>query len=325
MSGHEIWAEKYRPHRLDDVINQKHIVERVKTFVKDKNVPHMLYAGPPGSGKTTIALCVAEELFSGSWRQNTLETNASDERGIDVVRRKVKDFARTMSIGDVPFKLIILDEADALTSEAQQALRRTMESFTRTARFVLCVNYSSRIIEPIQSRCAVFRFKPLMKEDIGAFIARIVKGEGLDVADEAAEAIIYISEGDLRRAANLLQASSALEGKVTARTVYEVASMAKPDDVRQMLELTLKGQFSEARERLQDMLLRQGLSGEDVIREVHKQIFTLGLREEDKVQLIEKVGEFEFRISEGGNELIQLEALLAQFLLFTKSFREKRA
>ncbi|MEM3019172.1 MAG: replication factor C small subunit [Candidatus Bathyarchaeia archaeon] len=323
MDSLEIWAEKYRPRKLDDVIDQRHVVERVKVFVKERNIPHMLYAGPPGSGKTTVALCISEELFGSAWRQSTLETNASDERGINVIRQKIKDFARTRAIGDVPFKIIVLDEADALTPEAQQALRRTMETFTRTARFILCCNYSSRVIEPIQSRCAVFRFRPLSGEDVKAYVMRIVQGEGLKVTDKAIEAIIYFAQGDLRKAANLLQASAALSREIDESSVYEAASQARPEDVRHMLEKALSGHFQEAREILQDMLLRQGLMGEDVIREIHRQVYSLDLTDEEKVQLIDKIGEYDFRLTEGGNELIQLEALLAQFLRFSKAPRKR--
>ena len=317
-----VWAEKYRPQKLNEVINQKHVVERVKAFVKEKNIPHMLFAGPAGTGKTTIALCIARELYGKEWRRNVLELNASDARGIDVIRGQVKDFARTKAIGEVPYKIIILDEADALTPEAQQALRRTMENYTNVSRFILICNYSSKIIDPIQSRCAVFRFKAMSDEDVKKFIDRIVKQEKLKITQDAIKAIIYIAEGDLRRVANLLQAASALQTKITEDVIYDVASRAKPADVKQMLELALKGKFEDARKKLQDMLLKQGLAGSDIIAEIHRQIYSLNISEEAKVQLVEKCGEYEFRISEGGNELIQLEALLAHFLLFGKGLKK---
>ena len=316
-----VWAEKYRPEKLTEVINQKHVVERVKAFVKEKNIPHMLFAGPAGTGKTTVALAIAHELYGKEWRQNVLEKNASDERGIDVIRGAVKDFARTKSISEVPYKIIILDESDALTQEAQQALRRTMENFTTVSRFILICNYSGKIIEPIQSRTAVFRFKILIEDDMKKFIKRIVEGEKLKITEDAIAAIIYLSEGDLRKVANLLQASAALGEKITETIVYDVASQAKPADVKEMLEFALNGNFEDARKRLQDMLLRQGLSGEDVIREIHKQIYSLDIPEQSKIQLVEKTGEFEYRLSQGSSDLVQIEALLAQFLLFSKNLK----
>ncbi|MBT5739669.1 replication factor C small subunit, partial [Candidatus Woesearchaeota archaeon] len=179
-----IWTEKYRPQTFDEVKGQKNIVAKIKAFVETGNMPHLLFAGPAGVGKTTLSLVIAKQLFGENWRQNTLELNASDERGIDVVRVKVKDFARTRSLGNVPFKLIYLDESDALTKDAQQALRRTMENYTKTCRFILSCNYSSKIIDPIQSRCAVFRFKPLPESEIYLVIDKIVKQEGLSISED---------------------------------------------------------------------------------------------------------------------------------------------
>lgn len=314
-----IWAEKYRPARLSEVINQKHVVESVKSFVKEKNIPHMLFAGPAGTGKTTVALCIAHELYGKEWQRNVLETNASDERKLETVRGKIKEFARTKSLGEAPFKILILDEADNMTPDSQQALRRMMETYSNTARFILIGNYSSKIIEPIQSRCAVFRFKSLDEADIKKYISRIVEEEKLKITDDAIATLIYLSEGDLRKVANLLQTSVALGDKITEEVVYDVASRARPTDVKDMLEFALSGKFEDARKKLQDMMLRQGLSGSDIISEIHRQIYFLNILEEEKVHLIEKCGEFEFRISEGGDELIQLTALLAQFLLSSRS------
>lgn len=318
MSDFQVWAEKYRPKSLNDVINQTHVIERLKAFVKDRNVPHCLLAGPPGTGKTASALALAQDLFGEHWRQSVLEMNSSDERGIAVVRGKIKDFARTRSIGNVPFKLILLDEADALTSDAQQALRRTMENFSNTTRFFLICNYSSKIIEPIQSRCSVFRFKRLDESDAKKYIEKITENEKIKISDEAIKALMYLSEGDLRKVSNLLQAAASLKEKITDNVIYDVANQAKPDDVKDMLNLVLNGKFAEARKKLQHMLLIEGLSGEDIIKEIHKQVYNLDISEENKVKLIELIGEYDFRISEGGSELIQLEALIAQFLLIKK-------
>ncbi len=308
----EIWTEKYRPEKLDDVIGQKHVVSRLKAWVKGGSIPNMMFAGPAGVGKTTIALTLARELFGKNWKDNFQETNASDQRGIDVVRGKVKDFARMKSMGS-EFKIVFLDESDALTPEAQQALRRTMEKFSHVARFILSCNYSSRIIDPIQSRTSVFRFRRMEEKDVREFLRRIVKGEKLKVSDDAYRAIYEISEGDLRHAANLLQSSSAL-GEVSRETVYEAAALSKPEDIKDMINSALSGNFGEARKKLYDMLIAQGLSGEDIIRGIHKQIFRLDLPGEKKIELVDRVGEFEFRLNQGGSPEIQLEALLAQFM-----------
>lgn len=309
----EIWAEKYRPHRLGDIVDQENVIKRLESFVKKKNVPHMLFAGPAGCGKTSAALAVAKDLFGISWQQNFLELNASDERGIDVIRYKVKDFARTKAFG-TNYKIICLDEADALTQEAQQALRRTMEKYTGTCRFILIANYSSRIIEPIQSRCAVFRFKSLDAENVRKLLADIARKEGISADERALNAIFEISEGDMRKAVNLLQ-SCASEKKITEKVVYETASKAQPKEIKNILECALDGEFLKARKILLELLLKQGVSGKDIIKEVSRQIHSINLPESEKMTIIEKIGEYEFRMDQGGDEQIQLEALLAQFAL----------
>ncbi|UCD07488.1 MAG: replication factor C small subunit [Candidatus Aenigmatarchaeota archaeon] len=312
MTGIEVWTEKYRPEKLDEVINQKHVVERLRVWVKQGNVPNMLFAGSAGVGKTTIALCLARELYGENWRQNFQETNASDERGINVVRGRIKDFAKMKPLG-ADFKIIFLDESDSLTPEAQQALRRTIESFSGVCRFILSANYSSRIIEPIQSRCAVFRLRGMTEGDAKEYLNRIIKGEKLKADANALKAIYEISGGDLRKATNLLQASAAL-GKITPKSVYEVAAQANPSDVLEMINLALSGKFTDARKKLHDLLINQGLSGEDIIREMHRQVLNLKIPEKNKLNLVEKIGEFEFRLNQGGSEDIQIEALLTHFL-----------
>ena len=311
----EIWAEKYRPRKLSEMINQKHIVERLKTFVKERNIPHMIFAGPPGSGKTTASLCIAYELFGDNWRTNFLETNASDERGIQIVRGKVKDFARTKAIGDVPFKIIYLDECDALTREAQQALRRTMENFTQTTRFILSCNYSSKIIDPIQSRCAIFKFKPLEKKDIFEIVENIEKKENINADNKAKDALFDVSEGDVRRVENILQSCAAISNKITDESVYSLASVAKPKEIKKILEFALENKFTEARNELLNVMLNYGLSGLDVIKQVQKEILNLNLDGRKRMKIVEQCGEAEFRMSEGSDEYIQLEAFLAKVAL----------
>ena len=224
----DIWTEKYRPSSFDEIIGQEKVVERLRSFVKQKNIPHLLLSGPAGTGKTTLSLVIAKELYGKDWRQNFLELNASDARGIDIIRGEVKSFARTKAIGtDLP-KIIYLDECDALTKEAQQALRRTMELYTSTARFILSCNLSSKIIDPIQSRCAVFRFKPLEKKDVENVIKNIAKDEKLVIDDRTIDLIFEMSEGDIRRVINILQSCASIDKKISESTVCEIVSAAKP-------------------------------------------------------------------------------------------------
>ncbi len=298
---------------LDQVRGQNDITSRLKAFVASKNMPHLLFAGPAGVGKTTCALAMARELYGDLWKDFVLETNASDERGIDVVRNKIKDFARTKSVSDAPFKIVYLDEADALTREAQQALRRTMEDYSNSTRFILSCNYSSKIISPIQSRCAVFRFKPLPKDDALRLLAIITQNENITADAQALEFIYLASEGDMRKAENLLQACAAVAKHVDLRAVNQVVSFAEPQEVTRVLELALKGNFANSKIALIDLMIKHGLSGLDVIKQVQQQILNLNLPERTKVELIKKCGEYEFRMVEGSNEFIQLAAMLADF------------
>jgi len=306
-----IWTEKYRPQTFTEIKGQKEIVNKVQAFVKSKNMPHLLFSGPAGVGKTTLALVIAKELFGENWRQSVLELNASDERGIDVIRVKVKDFARTKALGEVPFKIIYLDESDALTKEAQQALRRTMENYTQTCRFILSCNYSSKIIDPIQSRCAVFRFKPLSEEEIYTVIDRVAKEESLVLSNESKKAFFEVCEGDCRRLENIMQSCAVLSKEITTELIYSMASVAKPKEVKEVLDLALKGTFVESRKKLLNLMLDYGLSGLDVIKQIQKEIWNLTLVDMKKVELVDKCGEVEFRMVEGSDEYLQLESFLA--------------
>jgi len=309
----ELWTEKYRPRMLSEVVGQPSIVQRLQTLLERRALPHCLFVGPAGVGKTTCALALARELFGESWHSNFLELNASDERGIDTIRNKVKDFARTMAVGG-GFKIVYLDEADALTKDAQHALRRVMEMFSDGCRFILAVNYLSRIIAPIQSRCAIFKFGPLKQQDATAFLKRIATGEKLDADNDAISAIYDVTGGDMRRAINLLQSSS-IDGHVSPERIREV-SAKDPERVARMLNAALAGKFKEAREALLELLVE--LSGDDIIKELHSQVFELNVPDERKIALIERVGECEFRLVEGCDPRVQLEALLANIAVVGK-------
>ena len=314
------WVEKYRPHTLKDVVGHTEITKRLNSYLENKNIPNMLFSGPAGTGKTSSSIALSRELFGDNFEQNFLELNASDDRGIDVVRNTIKDFARTLSF-DAGFKIIFLDECDALTQDAQQALRRTMEKYTKTCRFILSCNYSSKIIEPIQSRCVIYRYKPLNAKDIQTQVNNIVKKEGLKVDAKAIEAINYVCQGDLRKAVNILQATASLDKNITEEAVYNVSSRARPEQVKEMILLALQGKFLDARTKLDELMYEYGMSGEDIVKQLYRETMALEeneLAEKTKVELVDTIGEYDFRIVEGANERIQLEALLAQFMKHKK-------
>lgn len=307
----EIWVEKYRPKTLDEVVGQDEVVQRLKGYVRQKNIPHLLFSGPPGTGKTATAIALTRDLFENVWRDNFIELNASDERGIEVVRTKVKEFARIAPMGGAPFKIIFLDEADALTPDAQAALRRTMEMFSKSCRFILSCNYLSRIIEPIQSRCAIFKFRPIPKEAMKKKLLEICEKEKVKITEEGLETLIYISGGDFRKAINALQGAAASGEVVDAEAVYQITATARPEEVGKLVEIALNGKFLEARELLEKLMVHYGMSGEDVVNQLFREIVSMKIDEKLKVLLIDKLGEIDFRLTEGANEKIQLEAYLA--------------
>jgi replication factor C small subunit len=318
---HEVWTEKYRPRKFEEVVGQEEIIKRVKSLTNSMNLPHLLFAGPAGTGKSTLALITVRELFGEGWRDNYLELNASDERGIGVVRGAIKDFSRTIPLG-ADFKIIFLDEADALTVDAQQALRRTMEKYTGTVRFILNANYSSKLITPIQSRCSLFKFKPLLKEDIKEYLKKITLNEKIEVDENAYDAIFDVCEGDMRTAINYLQAASSINDKVILETIYEVSNSAQPEDIYNMIDSCLSLDFLKARGFMEKLLFEQGLSGEDIINQIYKKLIAYPEDKIDitkKIKILDRIAEINFRLVEGANDRIQLEALLAQIILINSN------
>lgn len=319
--NHSIWIEKYRPARLADIVGQDEIVERLSSYVRTKNLPHLLFTGSAGVGKTTAAVTLAREFFGETWQMNFREMNASDERGIDVVRNQIKQFARTAPLGGAGFKILFLDEADALTTDAQAALRRTMESYAMTCRFILSCNYSSKIIDPIQSRCAIYRFKPLEPKAVKEEISRIAAKEGLTVTPAAMDAMVYIAQGDMRKAINALQGAAIVSATIEEKMVYSITSNARPDEIEELLALSLSGDFDGAEALLGRLLHERGIAPNELINQCYRALLKRTMDRALKVEMIDYLGETDFRLSEGADSDIQMEALIARFVLAAQKKR----
>ena len=309
----ELWVERHRPQTVGDIKGQKAIVDRLKAYAESRTFPHLLLAGPPGTGKTTAALALTKDVFGEDYRINLLEMNASDERKLESIRTKVKQFARPAPSPGTTFKVIFLDEADALTPDAQGALRRIMEQNAETCRFILSCNYSSKIIEPIQSRCAVFRFRPLAEDQVLEMVTSVAANEEINLDEDAAAAIAQVSLGDLRKAITSLQVAASLSAHVTRDLVYETTATAPPEELHSYILACKEDGFQPARRRLKGLLDKFGLAGTDLVNQMHRELGTVTfLDESQKLGVTEAMAECDFRMVEGGGEALQLDAMTAR-------------
>jgi replication factor C small subunit len=301
---------------LGEIADLKEIVGRLEAFAQKQNLPNLLFVGPPGTAKTTAALCLSYELYGDRTAENVLELNASDERGIQTVREVIKDFARTRAIGETtPFKVLILDECDNMTNDAQQALRRTMEKYVSTSRFILIANFQRGIIEPIQSRCTVFRFSPFPDDVVMKQIEGIARTEKVKCDAEGLKEIARHAEGDMRKAINLAEAAAASGGEIGAASVIQVTGRVHPKEVKMMLEAAVAGDLEDAMKTLRGTLIKTGYSGRDLLRQMHRDIEGLRISERGKLTLIDAAGEVDYRLSAGADPEIQLASMLAKISL----------
>lgn len=308
-----MWTEKYRPKTLDEVVDQKEIIKGISNLIKSPDLPHMLFSGPAGVGKTSSAICIARQLLGEEWRKNTLSLNASDERGIKMVRERVKEFAASIKLAsDKEFgkpKIIILDEADEMTSEAQTALRRIIEDSSRTTRFIIICNYLSQIIEPIQSRCVVFRFTRLPKENVIEHLKMICEKEKVKHDDKAVAQIYDAAGGDLRHTINILQAAAGM-GSVSVANVNAAVGLSGRSKVGDVLRLAISGKFAESRIKLLELTQVYGMSETDFMKYASQELYDMKIEKAD--ELAELMAEYDYRLAAGAHPEIQLAALLAQ-------------
>ena len=308
-----MWSEKYRPMKLKEVVDQKEIIKGISNLIKSPDIPHMLFAGPAGVGKTTTALCIAMELLGEEWRKNTLELNASDERGIKMVRERVKEFAASIKLADDKEfgkpKIIILDEADEMTSEAQTALRRIIEDSARTTRFIIICNYLSQIIEPIQSRCVVFRFRRLPKEDVIDHLKMICEQQKVKYEEKALAQIYEATGGDLRHSINIMQAAAGM-GLVSVASVTAAIGISGRARVGEVLRLAMSGKFNDSRAKLLELTQVYGMSEGDFMKYANEEAYDMRIEKPEEFAAL--MAEYDYRLTAGAHPEIQLSALLAQ-------------
>jgi replication factor C subunit 3/5 len=309
------FVEKYRPERLEDLTGQNDIVQTIIRLIDVGRLPHLLFYGPPGTGKTSTILAIARRLYGSGYKDMVLELNASDDRGIDVVREQIKDFAGTRKLFSTGVKLIILDEADAMTHDAQFALRRVIEKYTKNTRFCLIGNYVSKIIPALQSRCTKFRFSPLRKEQIEGKLRSIVDREGLSsrVSADGIEAILRLSNGDMRKVLNVLQATSSGFAEITTETVHACTGQPLPSDIQEIHYSLMNDDFEKAFETLQRASHTKGLSMVDIVTEISRVSFSLRLPPDVHVLIADRLADIEYRLAFGTNDKIQGASLIAVF------------
>jgi len=320
------WVEKYRPNALDDLISHEDIISTIRTFISQDKLPHLLFYGPPGTGKTSTILACAKEIYPKKlFNSMVLELNASDDRGIGIVRGQILNFASTRTIFNSGYKLVILDEADAMTNDAQNALRRIIEKFTDNVRFCLIGNYLSKIIPALQSRCTRFRFGPLGAEQILPRLEHVCREEKVNITEDGKEALMTLSQGDMRKVINILQSCNMAFGDVTEDNVYTCTGHPLRSDITNIVNWSLNEDFSTAFKNIQEVKTLKGLSLQDILSEVHLYVHKLDLPANVRIHLLVKMAELEARLMAGASEKIQLGSLLAAFQVTREMIKAEAA
>jgi len=312
-----MWVEKYRPKKISEVVNQRDIKGSLLALLKNQEeMPHLLFSGSAGVGKTTMALCISQEILGDRWKDYTLELNASDERGIGMVRERVKKFSRFAGLDtEIPFKIIILDEADEMTSDAQTALRRIIEDTAKFCRFILIANNISKIINPIQSRCAVFKFSQIDQKEITTHLKTILKKEKGKADEKGLKEIAEYAGGDLRHAINLLQ-TAASTGNITQESVKATAGLTKTNDVDEVLKLAISGKIQDSRNKMIELIKVYGMSESDFLKYINQALFSVKF--DNLEELSQIIAKYDYRILVGSNPEIQLSAMLAELGKYSK-------
>ena len=305
------WVERYRPAHLSDIVSHEAAISTIHKLISQNCLPHLLFYGPPGTGKTTTAHAIARELYGDKYGPMVLELNASDDRGIDVIREQVKRFASTRVIFGTGHKLIILDESDAMTNPAQAALRRIMETCSNNVRFIMICNYPEKLIPALRSRCTEFRYPPLPHDDAAKFLRTVAEGEHLEITDDGIDALITLGTGDLRRSLNLMQTTAMATDVVNENDVYRCAGYPLPSEVKAVLQSLMNQPMESAAQSLDEMRKDRGLALLDVVRELHRQTVLLDMPPMALANVIDRLSQVEKRVAEGCSEEIQVAAIAA--------------
>eukprot|EP00656_Telonema_subtile_P038905 TRINITY_DN44067_c0_g1_i1.p1 TRINITY_DN44067_c0_g1~~TRINITY_DN44067_c0_g1_i1.p1 ORF type:complete len:339 (-),score=96.06 TRINITY_DN44067_c0_g1_i1:54-1070(-) len=309
------WVEKYRPASLDEVVSQEDIIQTLTKLVENKKMPHLLFYGPPGTGKTSTIHAIAKQQYGNNMASMVLQLNASDDRGIGVVRNQIKEFASTRMVFSSGAKLIILDEADAMTNDAQMALRRVIEKYTKNVRFCIICNYVSKIIPALQSRCTRFRFSPLSGDHIVNRLEQIIAAENITVEQGAIEALIRLGKGDMRRCVNILQSTSMAFDTVNEESLYLCTGNPLPGDIETICTWLLNDSYSAALSNIHTLKTEKGLALQDVVTSVAPWVTQWDLTGELKCYIFDQLSNIEYRLAFGCSERTQLHALVAIFTI----------
>lgn len=308
------WVEKYRPNKLDELISHGEIIKTIQRFMDEGKLPHLLFYGPPGTGKTSTIKACAKMMFGSSYKSMTLELNASDERGIGVVRNQIKTFAGTRTVfNSTGVKLVILDEADAMTNDAQAALRRVIEKYSKNTRFCIICNYVSKITPAVQSRCTRFRFAPLSADQMSIQIKRVAKAEQLTVTDDGMEALVQLAHGDMRRALNVMQSTSMAFPVVSMDNVYTVTGHPLRADITACMTHLMNHPFADCYKFISELKIKKGLALQDMLEDIHAFIYDINFPAEIRIFLLERFAEIEERLAAGCDETLQLSSLIGAF------------
>ncbi len=315
----EQWTEKYRPDNFGDILGHEKVLKKLETYVGQGSMPHLMFVGQSGVGKTTTAIALAKEIYGKNWTANFIELTRSRERGINAIREDVKDKARSRSLTEKDFRIIYMDDADELTEAAQAAFRRMMENFSENVRFILSCSSLSKIIDPLQSRCALFKFRPMNKKNVEKWIRMIEENEGFHIDEDAINVLSRVSKGNLREATDLLQVAASIDEEIDEQGIKSAIRETTRADIRGMILRAQNGNFMDVREELYDLLIEEGYTAESVLKMIHEDIDNLPMGKEKRKRIAIELGDVDFDIVRGSKSRLHLQRLLAFFFTLKES------